>query len=61
MNYGGICLASTPVLFLLTYGVKNENVHSYTPCGTVYLPAYGLLPTKMYFCFSYLFYDQTAA
>ena len=63
MNNGGICLASTLVLFLilLTYGVKNENVHSYSPCATVYLPAYGLIPTEMKFCFSYLLYDQTAA
>ena len=46
---------------ILTDGVKNENVHSHSPYGTVYLPDYGLIPTEMYFCFSYLLYDQTAA
>ena len=51
MNYGGICLASTPVLFLIPAenGMKNENVHSYSPCATVYLPAYGLILQKCSF------------
>ena len=60
-----LCCLNTCIIFdavdPFTFGVKNENVHSYSPCGNVYLPDYGLIPTEMYICFSHLLYDQASA
>ena len=46
MNYGGICLASTPVLFLISVDIRREERKRACIHTTVYLPAYGLIPNR---------------